>query len=118
MFKREFKQRFDPPMVEASIARLMQAIKDASDPHHRTQLVAELQVALSERAEIASQRLENLTVWLSMLTVVLAVLTITLIGIAYRTDHNINKIWERITIQQEHQNTQHQETNTDTPKKP
>jgi hypothetical protein len=74
-----FKHDFKPLKVEERLDQLRAALKTERDPIRMQEHTGELQVALSERAEIASQRLERQTCWLIILTVILSILTLALL---------------------------------------
>lgn len=78
---------FNPPQVHERILQIQAALKQLTDTYKGDQHVhlqilghvAEMNLALSERAEIASRRLEWLSIWLIVVTVALIVLTFALL---------------------------------------
>src|SRR5438045_2058549 len=94
------KMRFKPQQVQTRIEDIRAALKHLTDTYTRpenAQLqvighIGELSVALSERAEIATQRLERQTTWLVWLTVTLSILTAALLAftaVLYKDSHKL-----------------------------
>jgi hypothetical protein len=80
------KMQFNPKQVQDRVDEIRAALKQLTDtdqgpPNAQLQVmghIGELSVALSKRAEIASQRLDHLTRWLIGLTIALTLLTVVL----------------------------------------